>query len=74
MQPTTDDIQQVVAYAVATGCTEAILVYPRPIRQPFDAWVGSIRVRSVGFAIDGDLDLDGSRFMSTVIEYETPVS
>jgi 5-methylcytosine-specific restriction enzyme subunit McrC len=40
------DVQQVVAYATALRCTEAVLVYPQPIDDRLDILVGPVHVRS----------------------------
>jgi len=58
-RPSTDDVQQVVAYATAKGCNEAILVYPLDLPEPLDERVGSIRVKSLPFELSGDLDEAG---------------
>ena len=65
--PATDDVAQIVAYAEKMGCQEAILVYPRGLPRPFEARVGDIRVRSLSFSLDGDVDEAGHRFMRTVL-------
>ena len=49
------------------GCQEALLVYPRGLPQPFEARVGDIRVRSLSFSLDGDVDEAGHHFMRTVL-------
>lgn len=66
-QPSTDDIQQVVAYAEAVGCQEAWLVYPQPVQKGVDLHVGETRVRSVPFDIRGNLEEGGMQF-STMLE------
>ena len=65
--PATDDIAQIVAYAEKMECQEAILVYPRGLPRPFEARVGDIRVRSLSFPLDGDVEEAGHRFMRTVL-------
>jgi 5-methylcytosine-specific restriction enzyme subunit McrC len=66
--PATADISQVVAYAEAMGCEEAVLIYPTRLRSPVDARVGQrIRVRSVTFALDGDLERAGQCFLDAVL-------
>jgi 5-methylcytosine-specific restriction enzyme subunit McrC len=65
--PSTNDVAQIVAYAEKMGCQEAILVYPRGLPRPFDARVGDIRVRSLSFSLEGDVDEAGHRFMRTVL-------
>lgn len=65
--PAADDIAQVVAYAEATGCTDAMLVYPKPLLRPFAARVGDIRVRSVVFDLGADVEQAGRRLLSQIL-------
>jgi hypothetical protein len=63
--PSTADVSQVVAYAEAKGCQEAVLVYPIPLKKPLrDTRIGKIRVRTLAFRLDGDLDTNGLSFRS----------
>ncbi|MDQ3815977.1 MAG: McrC family protein [Armatimonadota bacterium] len=66
-QPSSEDIAQVVAYAAARGCREAILIYPARLARPLDAKIGDIRVRSVTFALDGDLERTGEMLLASII-------
>jgi 5-methylcytosine-specific restriction enzyme subunit McrC len=66
-QPAADDIAQVVAYAVSKDCHEAVLVYPEDLIHPLDEWVGDIRVRSLTFSLDGDLDRAGQAFLQDLL-------
>ncbi len=68
--PTPDDFAQVVPYAKAKGCQEAVLVYPSALSKPLDAEVGGIRVRSLVFSLDGDLDQAGQAFVQDVLQPE----
>ena len=61
-RPEQGDIFQIVTYAVATGTHDAILVYPAPLDEPLDKTIGDIRVRSLTFSLDGDLDDAGHLF------------
>ena len=66
--PSMDDIYQVVAYAEANGCKEAILIYPAELEQPLDVmWGDNIRVRSATFSLEGDLEEAGQRFVQEMI-------
>ncbi len=65
--PSTADIAQVVAYAQAKGCREAVLVYPARPARPLDSQVGDIRVRSLTFALDGDLEAGGRSFLQALL-------
>jgi len=64
--PASDDIAQVVAYAEAKGCRDALLIYP--IEAPsLDVRIGAIRVRAASFSLGGDLDDAGDRFLRSVL-------
>jgi 5-methylcytosine-specific restriction enzyme subunit McrC len=66
-QPSAQDVQQIIAYAAVTGATEAILLYPQELSQPLNTQVSNhahnIRVRTLAFGIDRDLDLCGQEFV-----------
>ena len=64
--PDTADIAQVVTYAKLKRCREAALVYPVQLERPVDEMVGDIRVRSLTFGLQGDLDEAGQRFCRDV--------
>jgi len=57
------DVYQVVAYAEAMGCSEGYLIYPKPPATPLDAQFQHVRVRSLTFGLEGDLDACGERFL-----------
>ena len=61
--PSRDDVAQVVAYAAAKRCHEALLVYPTSEFEQLDERVGNIRVRSVSFPLDGDLEMAGNEYL-----------
>jgi 5-methylcytosine-specific restriction enzyme subunit McrC len=62
--PSHADINQAVTYATLKGAPEAVLIYPTALAQPLDTRIGPIRVRSLTFALDGDLDEAGSRLVA----------
>ena len=62
-KPSNEDIYQVVAYARARQCCEAILVYPVELPQPLDIRWADIRVRSLTFTLSGDLESAGYKFL-----------
>ena len=68
--PASSDIAQVLAYAEAKGCQEAVLVYPTPLSEPLDIRVGSIRIRSLIFSLAGDLELAGYSFLQNLLGTE----
>ena len=67
LDATTLRIAQIVAYAEKMGCQEAVLVYPRGLHRPYEARVSDIRMRSLPFSLEGDLDEAGHHFMRTVL-------
>jgi len=46
---------------------ETILVYPIPLSSLFKEPVGDIRVRSLAFALGGDLEESGQQFLVTLL-------
>ena len=60
--PDTADVAQIVAYAAAKGVADAILIYPQSLTAPLDTVVGGVRVRTLVFALDGNLDRAGQQF------------
>jgi len=58
-----NDISQVVTYAEVKGCKNAILVYPQDLESGLNERLGDIRVRSLAFKIDGDLESAGRSFI-----------
>lgn len=61
-----DDVVQVIAYAVSKNCKEAILLYPTSLKHPLDEYVGDIRVRSLTFSLDDDFEHAGNTFLHEV--------
>ncbi|WP_231867041.1 McrC family protein [Anabaena sp. 4-3] len=66
--PSSQDIAQVVAYAVSKSCQEVILLYPTNLTYALDAVVGNIRVRSLTFALDHNLDVAGQTFLNDMLD------
>ena len=66
-RPDTADIFQVVAYAKDKQCRQAILLYPAPTAQPLDTMWDDIHVRSLTFALDGDLEMAGQQFLQQLL-------
>jgi 5-methylcytosine-specific restriction enzyme subunit McrC len=65
--PSSEDVQQIVAYAQAKGCKDAVLVYPSAAAQPLRGSASDIRVRSLAFALDRDLETAGNRFLEDLL-------
>ena len=69
-KPSQADFNQAVTYASLKDCSEAVLVYPKRLDHPIDIHVRKtekIRVRSLTFAIDGDLDAGGKQFLNELL-------
>ena len=61
--PDPADIHQMISYAHTKNSPEAILIYPEPLAQSFDETIRGIRVRSLTFTLDGDLEQAGQKFL-----------
>ena len=57
------DVSQILTYAKAKGCREAVLIYPTPLRRPLDVHIGDLHVRGLTFALDADLEEAGQQFL-----------
>ncbi len=66
-KPGNDDVSQIVTYAKAKGCREAVLIYPMALKRPLDVTIGNIRLRSLAFTLKGDLEQAGQQFLNTLI-------
>ena len=62
-----DDVSQIVSYATAKGCRQAALIYPVAPHLRLDAPVGDVRVRSLAFDLDGDLDQAGQALLDSLL-------
>ncbi|MEG5037932.1 MULTISPECIES: 5-methylcytosine restriction system specificity protein McrC [unclassified Microcoleus] len=67
-----DDRHQIVAYANALNCQNAILVYPQNLKQPLEIKHGEIRVRSLTFSLDSDLNEAGKTFLKSLLPNTLP--
>lgn len=62
-KPGSDDISQIITYAKAKGCKEAVLIYPVALARPLNLMIGDIHLHSLAFALDSDLEQAGKTFM-----------
>ncbi|MEG4533475.1 5-methylcytosine restriction system specificity protein McrC [Microcoleus sp. D2_18a_D3] len=67
-----NDIHQIVAYANALKCQNAILIYPQNLTQPLDIKNDDIRVRSLTFSLDSDLNEAGKTFLKSLLPNTLP--
>ena len=67
-----NDIHQIVAYANALNCQNAILIYPQNLKQPLDIKHGDIQVRSLTFSLDSDLHEAGETFLKSLLPNTLP--
>ncbi len=65
--PATEDIAQVIAYADVKSCPEAVIVYPQPLNQMLNTRKGSIRVRSLIFSLEQNLEQAGKAFLTDLL-------
>jgi 5-methylcytosine-specific restriction enzyme subunit McrC len=66
-KPSSDDVAQVVSYAVRKRCREAVLLYPQALAQPKEFVVGDVRVRSLGFPLDEDIQKAGEALLERLV-------
>lgn len=66
-KPSNDDFYQIVAYALAEGASEAVLVYPELPEGPREGTIRGIRVRTLVFPLGGDLDEGGRLFLRELL-------
>lgn len=68
--PDTADVAQVLAYAQVQGAQEAVLVYPAPIPQPLDVRIGGVRLRTLSFRLDENLNRAGETLVAALLGNE----
>ncbi|MGB5959146.1 MAG: hypothetical protein WBG73_00700 [Coleofasciculaceae cyanobacterium] len=61
------DIHQMISYAKATKCTDAFLIYPTPLKQPLDLKIDDIRIRSLTFFLDDNLEQAGQSLIEHLL-------
>ena len=64
--PSEQDIQQIIAYAVEMGVSDAFLVFPSTVTAHIDLPIGPIRpirIRSLVFDLSKDLAVAGQEFL-----------
>lgn len=67
-QPAPADIEQVVAYAAAKGSRRAVLVYPARLPGAIAGlWGQDIRVESLAFRLDGDIEICGLELLTQLL-------
>jgi len=63
-----DDFAQIVTYALAKKCPEAVLVYPGEFGNQFSGYINNIRVRSLPFRVDYDIEETGQEFVGELLK------
>lgn len=68
-KPSNQDIYQAIAYATFKNSQNAILVYPKPLNQPLNGLFpnSSIRLQSLTFSLEDDLEQSGQRFLKALL-------
>ncbi|MEY3869024.1 MAG: hypothetical protein RLZZ338_2915 [Cyanobacteriota bacterium] len=60
------DLSQIGFYAHTVNCKNAILIYPKNLKVPIDTPINGIRVRSLTFSLDDDLNEAGNNFLTSL--------
>ncbi len=63
------DVNQVVAYSVKLGCSEAILIYPFVAVNPYNHDWGGTNVRCVAFDLSKDIEDGGKHLLASILKY-----
>lgn len=66
-KPSPQDIAQVVTYAVSKNCQQTVLIYPNQATNSLDETFGNIRVRSLTFPLDQNLNTTGKTFLKHLL-------
>jgi hypothetical protein len=64
----TGNLAQVVAYALAFGAPEAVLIYPSALAADERFVVGNVVVRTLAFSLNGDLGQAGNQFVQALLD------
>jgi hypothetical protein len=73
-QPKLSDCEQVVAYAGANGCREAILVCPARMEKGIDLQWGEVRLRTLSFDLAAHLDVSGANLLAGMCAGVSPAA
>jgi len=65
---TSSDFSQVVTYALAKNCKEAVLIYPEKKMGSYNGTISDIRVRGLAFDITGNIDKEGELFLENFLQ------
>lgn len=66
-KPETADVSQIIAYAQAKNCPRALLIYPQPLAQSLNAQIYNLHVRSLTFALQGNLENNGHTLLTELL-------
>ncbi|WP_041565590.1 hypothetical protein [Nostoc punctiforme] len=55
-----------ISYANTTKCEQAFLIYPKDLTHPLNIKSDQIRVRSLTFSLDDNLDRTGQTFLKNL--------
>lgn len=62
------DLYQIVTYAKARRCSDAVLVYPSATPPNLDVWLEDLHIRSLPFSLAGDLETAGQGLVAALLE------
>jgi len=62
------DVHQIHTYADIKNCQNAILVYPMALTNVLDTNIRNIRVRSLNFTINADIEEAGQKFLEDLLK------
>ena len=65
-QVANDDFNQIHTYAILKDCSNAVLIYPKKLASPLDQTLRGVRIRSLVFSLNGDLEQSGNDFLKAL--------
>jgi 5-methylcytosine-specific restriction enzyme subunit McrC len=67
-RPSSDDLAKIIAYAKSKGCDRAALVYPSQLKHLVDTSIDDLRVRSLTFGLERNLNEAGQNFLQYLLK------
>ena len=65
--PSPADIAQVVTYSEVKDSSNPVLIYPQNLNEFLDEKIGDNRIRNLVFSLDGDLEVNGQKFLDDLL-------
>lgn len=71
-KPQAKDLYQIVTYATAQACSHALLIYPHPLRDPYQTRIGNININAIAYDCSRPITKALPQFIRTLQATVTP--